>query len=343
VTQGLLVIEPGTHTTLQDLGRFGLQSLGVPVSGALDPFSLRIANALVGNPGDAGALEVLFNGPLLEVCDDSLRIALSGTEGAIELLGDDGGMIPAWRSVLLRRGRKFRLKRDQSSVCCYLAVAGGFAVEPCLGSVSTYTRGKFGGFCGRVLQAADKLPTILSDAPEGEDLWLRNSPAWPKPATLRVVLGPQHEYFTPAAVRALEQETFTVSMNSDRMGMRLDGSLLAHRDSYNIVSDGVPTGAIQVPGSGQPILLLNDHQTTGGYPKIATVISADLPIAGRLYPGDNLRFLTVSVEEAEIASREREREIDAMLAALEPAPGETVDLAALYAENLISGIVTGDE
>lgn len=342
MTQGLRVIEPGTHTTLQDLGRFGMQALGVPVSGALDSLSLRIANALVGNSGDTGALEVLFSGPTLEVSADSIRIALAGTEGVIELLGDGGATIPAWRSVLLRRGQKFRVKRGQDSVCCYLAIAGGFRVEPCLGSVSTYTRAEIGGFCGRALRAADHLPTILSDAPDREELWLRNPPAWPKPTTLRVVLGPQQEYFTPAAVRALEQETFTVSVNSDRMGMRLDGVRLAHRGSYNIVSDGIPTGAIQVPGSGQPILLLNDHQTTGGYPKIATVISADLPLAGRLCLGDGLRFHAVTVEEAEIACREWQGEIDAMLAALEPASGREVDLAALYGQNLISGIVNGD-
>jgi len=343
VTPGLRVIEPGAHTTLQDLGRWGMQALGVPVSGALDSLSLRVANALVGNSADTGALEVLFNGPTLEVCADSIRIALAGSEGAIELLGEDGTTIPGWQSALLRRGQRFRVVRGQDSVCCYLAVAGGFLVEPCLGSVSTYTRAEIGGFHGRVLRATDHLPVTLDGAPDRGELWLRKPPVWPKPATLRIVLGPQQEYFTAAALRALEQEPFTVSVNSDRMGMRLDGVRLAHRDSYNIVSDGVPTGAIQVPGSGQPILLLNDHQTTGGYPKIATVISADLPSAGRLCQGDVLRFQAITVEQAETACREWQGEIDTMLDALEPVSGGAVDLEALYRENLISGLVSGDD
>lgn len=343
MTPGLRVIEPGMHTTLQDLGRFGMQALGVPVSGALDPLSLRAANALAGNSGDAGALEVLFNGPALEVCADSVRVALAGTGGAIELLGEGGASVPAWRSVSFRRGTRFRLGRVRDSACCYLAVAGGFRVEPCLGSVSTYARAGIGGFCGRALHTGDHLPTTLDPAPDREELCLRNPPVWPKPACLRVVLGPQEEYFTPQAVRALEEETFTVSVNADRMGMRLDGVRLAHRDGYNIVSDGIATGAIQVPGSGQPILLLNDHQTTGGYPKIATVVSADLPQAGRLCPGDDLRFRKVTVEEAETARREQERTMDAMLAALEPVAGGALNLAALHGENLISGIVSGDE
>lgn len=343
MTPGLRVIEPGMHTTLQDLGRFGMQALGVPVSGALDPLSLRAANALAGNSGDAGALEVLFNGPALEVCADSVRLALAGTGGVIELLGEGGASVPAWRSVSFRRGTRFRLGRVRDSACCYLAVAGGFQVEPCLGSVSTYARAGFGGFCGRALRTGDHLPMTLDQAPDREELCLHNPPDWPRPATLRVVLGPQEEYFTPQAVRALEEETFTVSVNADRMGMRLDGVRLAHRDGYNIVSDGIATGAIQVPGSGQPILLLNDHQTTGGYPKIATVISADLPQAGRLCPGDDLRFRKVTVEEAETACREQERTMDAMLAALEPVAGGALNLAALHGENLISGIVSGDE
>ncbi|MDX1513483.1 MAG: biotin-dependent carboxyltransferase family protein [Gammaproteobacteria bacterium] len=343
MTPGLRVIEPGTHTTLQDSGRFGMQALGVPVSGALDPVSFRIANGLVGNPLNAGALEVYFNGPVLEVCADNVRVALAGTEGEIELTGDESATIPAWRSVLLRRGARFRVGRVSDSACCYLAVAGGFQVDPCLGSVSTFARAGLGGFHGRALQPDDHLPTNLNRAPDRGEVRLRNPPAWSRPATLRVVLGPQEAYFTPDAVKALVEETFTVSVNSDRMGMRLDGIRLSHRDSYNIVSDGIPTGAIQVPGSGQPILLLNDHQTTGGYPKIATVISADLPAAGRLRPGDEVHFASVSVADAEDACREQQEKIDAMLDALEPVSGGGMNLAALYGENLISGIVRGDE
>ncbi len=166
-------------------------------------------------------------------------------------------------------------------------------------------------------------------------------PPAPDNQPIRIVLGPQQEYFTDDASAALLDAEFRVSASADRMGMRLDGPRLRHRQGWDIVSDAIATGAIQVPGSGQPVLLLADHQTTGGYPKIATVISADLPRVGRRRPGDALRFAAVAVEEAEQLARDAEQQLAAMIASLEPAPAETgIDLATLYAGNLISGIVS---
>ncbi len=159
-----------------------------------------------------------------------------------------------------------------------------------------------------------------------------------------MILGPQQEYFTEEAVATLLDAEFRISTSADRMGMRLDGPRLRHRDGWDIVSDAIATGAIQVPGSGQPILLLADHQTTGGYPKIATVISADLPVVGRRRPGDTIRFAAVTVAEAEQLARDEEQRLAALIASIEPMPDSgNIDLASLYAGNLISGVVTATD
>lgn len=341
----LRVLEPGLHTTLQDLGRFGLQALGIPVSGALDSVSLRLANALVGNAQDTGALEILHHGPTLEVCAESVRMALTGTSGCIELVEEGGARALSWRSLTLRRGQVFRIGRLADTACCYLAVAGGFRAAPVLGSVSTYSRAGLGGFGGGTLRRGDRLPLILPVAPERGELRLPRPPfGAPSPSSrvvLRVVRGPQQAHFTATALRRLRAQPFTVSTQCDRMGMRLDGPRLGHRGDYDIVSDGVATGAIQVPGSGQPILLLADHQTTGGYPKIATVISADLPAAGRARPGDALHFQPVSVARAEAIRQQQERRVHDLAASLVPVSAHItgIDAHALGRENLISGVL----
>ena len=170
----------------------------------------------------------------------------------------------------------------------------------------------------------------------------------PLPATadqpIRVILGPQQEYFTEEAVATLFGAEFRISTSADRMGMRLDGPRLCHRNGWDIVSDAIATGAIQVPGSGQPILLLADHQTTGGYPKIATVISTDIPVVGRRRPGDTIRFTAVTVAEGEQLARDEEQHLAALIASIEPMPDSgNIDLASLYAGNLISGVVTATD
>jgi biotin-dependent carboxylase-like uncharacterized protein len=340
----LKVVAPGLHDTVQDLGRFGHQALGVPVSGALDAFSLRLANRLVGNPEGASALEILYQGPTLEVMAEGVLLGLAGGDAEIELLGERRRPLGGWRSLVLRRGEVFRIGRLSTAACCYLAVAGGIAAPPCLGSASTFVRGGFGGLGGRALRAGDLVPLAEDPLGEGAGLVL---PAPPEPMgeqAIRIVLGPQDDHFAEAAVAALTGETYTVSKDADRMGMRLDGPRLAHRDGYNIVSDGIATGAIQVPGSGQPILLLADHQTTGGYPKIATVISADLPVVGRRRPGDAIRFTVVSALEGERLRREQEAALAAIAEAMVPAPPlDAFDLDQLYRANLISGVVAGNE
>ncbi len=340
MSAALSVIAPGSHTTVQDLGRVGFQAIGVPVSGALDSVALRFVNALVGNPRSAAVLEFLYQGPTLEVQVDSVRIAAAGCD--IELAGRPVRHIPPWQSLRLPRGVRFRLGATQGSVCGYLAVEGGFALAHVLGSQSTFTRGRIGGLEGRALRAGDRLPLAQPDVDQRVEVRLAAPPDWRPADRIRVVLGPQEAHFTAAAVRRFLAATFTVSKDADRMGLRLEGPELTHARGYNIASDGVVTGAVQVPGAGRPIIMLADHQTTGGYPKIATVISTDLGAVGRLRPGDPVRFRAVSGAEAEAARRALESDIERRVRNLTAATdGSDLNEAALHASNLVSGITDG--
>jgi len=340
MTAALKVVAPGMHTTIQDLGRHGYQAFGVPVSGALDAVNHRLANRIAGNADDAATLEILFRGPTLELTAESARVAVAGASAEIELIGERRRILGGWRSALLRRGQAFRVSMLGETACCYLAVEGGFSVEPCLGSVSTYARGGFGGLEGRALQPGDLVPLAREHASERAELGITEPPRSGREQPIRIVLGPQQDHFIDSALECLVSEEFVVSTHSDRMGMRLDGPILAHREGYNIVSDGIATGAIQVPGSGQPILLLADHQTTGGYPKIATVISADIPLVARRSPGDAVRFTAVDVAEAELLRREAEAAFQALVAGLAPLKAASdLDSARLLDANLISGVI----
>jgi biotin-dependent carboxylase-like uncharacterized protein len=344
MTSGLKVRAPGLHTTVQDLGRIGHQAIGVPVSGALDGFSLRFANALVGNPHGKAALEILLSGPTIEIAADSVRVALVGTGASLGIRGVQPRLVPAGESTTLRQGEIFQIIVGSQSACCYLAVEGGIAVPLVLGSASTYVRARLGGLRGRPLQREDIVPLAMDHASERPELRISS----PLPVTsdqpIRVVLGPQQEFFINEAVTALLNAEFRVSQDADRMGVRLDGPRLHHRNGWDIVSDAIATGSIQVPGSGQPIVLLADHQTTGGYPKIATVISADVPVIGRRRPGDRVRFASVEAEAAAELYREEERRFTELLGAIEPVTKrDGFDHASLYDENLISGVVSGLE
>jgi allophanate hydrolase len=341
---GLKVLTPGIHTTVQDLGRIGYQDIGVPVSGALDEFSLRLANALVGNRPGMPALEILLSGPTLEVAADAVRLALAGAGARLVISGEKQQVVAAGQSVLLSRGEVLQVVVDRHCACCYLAVEGGIAVPLVLGSASTYVRAAIGGIEGRALRRDDIVPLAVARAPERVELRLPRPPHAVPDQPIRVILGPQRDYFTEEAIATLLSAEFLVSKSADRMGMRLEGPALRHRRGWDIISDAIATGAIQVPGSGQPILLLADHQTTGGYPKIATVVSSDLAVIGRQRPGDTLRFVALTVEEAEELCREADRRFSELVATFEPVPGgDRIDLLSLYGDNLISGVVTGSQ
>jgi biotin-dependent carboxylase-like uncharacterized protein len=344
MSAGLKVLAPGLHTTVQDLGRPGYQAIGVPVSGALDGFSLRLANALVGNPPGTPALEILLSGPTFEVAADTARVAVAGAGASLAIVGDQSRVLAAGQSVMLSRGEVIEVVAGCQSASCYLAVEGGVAVPLVLGSASTYVRAALGGFDGRTLRRGDFVALTMARVSQRAEVRFPSPMAATGDQPIRVILGPQQEYFTEEAVATLLDAEFRISQSADRMGMRLDGPFLQHRRGWDIVSDAITTGAIQVPGSGQPILLLADHQTTGGYPKIATVVSADLPLLGRRRPGDALRFAAVTVEAAEALCRDAERWLTETVTRLEPAPDRLgVDLGPLYDGNLISGVVTGLE
>src|SRR5215472_2207465 len=338
---GLKVLTPGLQTTVQDLGRIGYQAIGVPVSGALDGFGLRLANALAGNPQGAAAFEILLSGPTFEIVADSARVALVGTGANLSIRDVQPRMIPAGQSAMLRRGEVFEVAVGAESACCYLAVEGGIAVPLVLGSASTYVRARLGGLRGRPLQKEDVVPLAMARASERRETRMPEALPATREQPIRVVLGPQQEYFLPEAVTTLLSAEFLVSREMDRMGMRLEGLPLRHCGGWDIISDAIATGSIQVPGSGQPIVLLADHQTTGGYPKIATVISADLPVVGRRRPGDAIRFAAVEIAAAEALCRQVERQFADLVAALEPTFEAELDVTSLYCENLISGVTAG--
>jgi allophanate hydrolase len=294
----LEVIAPGLHTTVQDPGRVGYRDVGVPESGALDRVAYHLANVLVGNARGTPALEVLVQGPTLKVAADSVRVACVGGDAHIEIRTGEPRRIAGGRSVRLVRDDVFRVGALGEAICAYLAVEGGIAVPQVLGSASTYVRGGLGGFHGRRLARGDYVPLGRESVEAGAERTLARAldPGLDDP--IHVILGPQSDYFTEEAIATFLSSEYTISAQSDRMGFRLDGPALVHSGGYDLVSDGIVAGAIQVPGSGRPIVLMADHQTTGGYPKIATIVSADLPVVGRRRPGRTLRFVAVDTREA---------------------------------------------
>jgi biotin-dependent carboxylase-like uncharacterized protein len=346
MTPALTIAAPGLFSTIQDLGRFGYQRFGVPVSGALDRLSLHAANLLVGNPKHHAALEILRQGPQVLVEADRIRLAYVGGDARIEVVGGPTAKRAlGWgESFSLERGDSLRIGALSGSSTGYLAVEGGFAVKEWLGSQSTYTRAAVGGFEGRRIAAGDRLELCLNEVSSRVEQRFENLDLQP-PVTFRVVLGPQDDYFTQAGIEMFLSATFTVSAASDRMGMRLDGPALEHAKGFNIVSDATAPGSIQVPGNGLPIVLLADRQTTGGYPKIATLVSADLPAFGRLSPGATLSFSAVSVASARMLRRQYELDMEGLAQKLKTKSdaASAIDPAKLLNSNLVSGVIDARE
>jgi allophanate hydrolase len=245
---------------------------------------------------------------MLKVTAESVRVALVGCSASIEIgNGSLTRRVPSGRSVRLVGGEVLRVPFLGETVCGYLAVEGGLAIDPVLGSTSTYVRGGIGGFKGRRLQEGDVVPLKLDRVERRAESVMKRPLDLGMDDPVRVILGPQADYFTAGAVEAFLSSEYTVSQQSDRMGFRLEGPSLTHSKGYNIISDGIVSGSIQVPGSGQPVVLMVDNPTTGGYPKIATVISSDVPVLGRRAPRRKVRFVAVTIDEAHAACR-RQRE-----------------------------------
>jgi antagonist of KipI len=292
----------GLFTTVQDRGRWHHQAMGVPVAGPMDLYSHRLANALAGNDEDAAALEVTLAGPELEFTDDR-DVAVTGAEF-------DGIAGPV---IHVRAGDRLTFGRRRRGARAYVAISGGIETPPVLGSRSTHVPSAMGGLGGRALQAGDELKLGSRRAgppPRGHHVQVHELPDGR--ATLRVLPGPQQDRFTADAVDALQSAPYRIDGDSNRMGYRLTGPPLAHTRGADIISDATPLGALQVPASGQPILLLADRQTTGGYAKIATVITADVGLAGQLAPGDEIRFAVCTPAEALTALIAREQRLMAV-------------------------------
>lgn len=300
----LLIKACGPMTSLQDRGRLGVGRNGISRSGAMDRLSFAQANALVGNEPDEGAIELMLAGATFEVTGGPARIALAGAGMNVKV---DGETLPASTSRTVREGGTVTIGAASAGIYAYLAVAGGFDVPAQLGSVSLQPRAGIGGFEGRPFRAGDKVRLRSVDDPAGPEHHL--TPWQPDDAPIRVVLGPQDDLFPPESVEAFLANTYTLSEEADRMGYRLTGPKIEHLRGYNIVSDGLVAGSVQVPGSGVPIVMMSDHQTTGGYPKIATVLTVDRGRVAQRRPGTAIRFAAVDIEEAQALLSERNEAI----------------------------------
>lgn len=286
------VLDPGAFTTVQDLGRPGFARYGVPPSGAMDALGLRAANLACGNAGDAAGLECTLVGPTLRFTADAV-VALGGARFAASLDGED---VPSLEAFRVGAGQTLSVGRGIDGARCSVCVRGGLATEVVLGSRSAYVAAGIGA----ALRKGDRLPAFEASL-DGELRVLDPGLLPPWPAPLRVMLGPQEDAFTDEARAAFLGGRYAVSTRADRTGIRLEGPALAHTAGAEIPPEGMVAGAIQVPGDGAPIILGPDRPVTGGYAKIATVISADLWLLGRLRPGDDVRFEAVGPELARAA------------------------------------------
>ncbi|MEP7134132.1 MAG: biotin-dependent carboxyltransferase family protein [Chloroflexota bacterium] len=296
----LEIIECNALATIQDSGRIGWRKFGVPSSGPMDAFAFHAANALAGNDANCAVLEIGLGDITFRALRDCV-IAVAGVGYTVSVYVWE---FPLWSSYYVRAGWTVRLNKLDSGMWAYLAVAGGVLAQPVLDSVSTNLRGRFGGLDGRQLQVGN---VLKSGTPSRSlhELAARTLPEEARPIysdtpTVDVIMGPQEKYFTDESIATFMSQEYTVSNTSDRMGYRLEGAALTHRNKSELISEGMTMGAIQVPSNGQPIVMMADSPTTGGYPKIGTVVSADLPLLTQCVPGrSKIRFRETTVAKAQ--------------------------------------------
>lgn len=310
----LKIIKSGMLTTVQDLGRYGFQKYGVIASGVMDPFAHRIANLLVGNGENAATMEISLIGPEIEFEADTC-IAICGGDLSPAI---DGKSCKMWRTLAVSKGSILRFGAPKKGCRAYLAVAGGISVEEVMHSKSTYLRAEIGGFQGRALKAGDRLQVgtaapepmaALRKAATAEIEWQIQAPNYYHEPVVRMMKGRQYDLFNAESQQRIFTDPFTVSSHSDRMGYRLEGSPLALETPGELISEPVAFGSVQVPSDGNPIVLMADRQTTGGYPKIGQVAAVDLPLISQLNPGDRIRFKEISLEEAQKRLLDQEQHI----------------------------------
>ncbi|MBA9025902.1 5-oxoprolinase subunit C family protein [Peribacillus huizhouensis] len=302
------VLNQGLLTSVQDLGRYGSQQYGVIVSGAMDKYSLRVANLLVGNKENEGALEITLLGTTLQFERDRL-IAITGGDLLATI---DGKKAVTWRPLLVRKGSVLQFKSPLKGCRAYIAFAGGIAIPEVMGSKSTYLRAGIGGFKGRALKKEDVLEfdemnefntSLFQQLDQRNDdfTWTVKYDALinlEQTQTIRVIKGPEFDRFDEKSKKTLFSEPYVLTTQADRMGYRMEGPPLSLAKEFELLSEGVTYGTIQVPPDGNPIILMADRQTTGGYPKIGQIISADLPSMGQLQPNAKIHFKEISHEEA---------------------------------------------
>jgi antagonist of KipI len=324
------VLSPGLMTSVQDLGRYGYQKHGVIVSGAMDSYALQIANLLVGNQPSEATLEITLVGPKMKL-EKGMLMSITGGDLSPVI---EGKAVPLWRPVYIKKECILEFGACRTGCRAYLAVAGGYNIPDVMGSKSTYLRAGIGGFQGRSLQRGD----ILEHNPEGETAHrlIRHlakigrvpfvTSSWyadrgyiasnTKPIKIRVMTGRQFAFFTHDSQERLFSQPFLITTQSDRMGYRLSGGELKLEEHLEMISEAVALGTVQVPPDGNPIILLADRQTAGGYPKIAQVAMVDIPRLAQARPGSKLLFTRVSVKEAEKLYLKREQDIETLKRAL---------------------------
>ena len=307
--EGFKVVNSGIFDTIQDLGRFGFQQYGMIVSGAMDSYALRVGNRLLGNEENKAGIEISTPGLSLEVLNQTV-IAITGANFNPTI---NNFSAPMWEAIEVKKGDVISFNQIKSGCRSYLLVVGGVDVPIILGSKSTYVRGKIGGLKGRPLRKTDiinigktnqELQNII-----GRKVLANNLPDYYEENKIRIILGPQDDYFNKDGLHAFLNSFYEITVYSDRMGYRLKGPKIESKNGSDIITDGIPLGSIQVPRNGMPIVMLADRQTTGGYAKIATVISVDIDKFAQIKPGNKIRFRKVNLEEAHRLLQEREKNI----------------------------------
>ena len=314
----MIIKKPGLLSTIQDLGRTGYKRYGIISSGSMDQIAHRIANMLVLNEEDVEAIEITMKGPVIQFQNDAV-IAITGGQLSPAINEEK---VEMYRPVLVREGDVLSFGRAKGGIRSYLAVHGGFSVERVMQSSSTYLRAGIGGYKGRALQKGDVLPlkkTISIEEWDKPIKWSakRFSHSQDRmPKTIRVIKGLQYDAFTEDSQRSFEEKEYTVMPDSDRMGYRLDGENLSLKEQREFISEAVSFGTIQVPADGQPIILMADSQTLGGYAKLAQTATVDRSILAQLKPGERLTFKVIGLNEAQRLLIEQEQELQILKRAI---------------------------
>jgi antagonist of KipI len=308
--EGLIVEKAGLLDTIQDHGRWGYQGFGVVVAGAMDSYAYQMGNILLGNDRKAASLEMTLLGPRL-MFSKPTQVVITGGDLKPKL---NNMPAPMWQVISVQENDRLTFNAAQSGCRAYLAVKGGFQVEKVMGSYSTFIKGKLGGWKGRPLEKGDFIPYTskvqkrsITKPYCSQGLAHDMRPVYENEIVVRVILGPQDDRFTEKGMHTFLTDPFTVTPQMDRMGIRLKGESIEHTDGADILSDAMPLGGIQVPADGQPIILMSDRQTTGGYTKIGSVISVDIHKLAQVRPNQTIRFKRISLSEAQALYREEQR------------------------------------